>query len=88
MPLPTPCRTIWILVVDLVSCIWFLPLIIPCLTPLVPIVDPVSVHGLLSLPSPHIILPGNSSYLCCGNHRLPPTEVSPLGYKFYSRPRQ
>ncbi|MEQ2312960.1 hypothetical protein AMECASPLE_036720 [Ameca splendens] len=92
MPLPAPCRTICILVVDLVvdlvSCIWFMPLPAPCLTPLVPIVDPVSVLGLLSQPSPRIIQPGVTSYLCCGDHRLPPTEVSPLGFKFHSRQKQ
>ncbi|MEQ2303658.1 hypothetical protein AMECASPLE_019266 [Ameca splendens] len=63
----------------------------PCLkrlTPLVPIVDPVSVLGLLSQPSPRIIQPGVTSYLCCGDHRLPPTEVSPLGFKFHLRQKQ
>ncbi|MEQ2297624.1 hypothetical protein AMECASPLE_036498 [Ameca splendens] len=88
MPLPAPCRTIWILVVNLVSCIWFFPLIAPCLTPLVPIVDPVSALGLLSQPSPWIIQPGVTSYLCCGDYRLPPTKVSLLGFKFHSRQKQ
>ncbi|MEQ2285868.1 hypothetical protein AMECASPLE_036309 [Ameca splendens] len=39
-------------------------------------------------PSPWIIQPGVTSYLCCGDHRLPPTEVSPLGFKFHSRQKQ
>ncbi|MEQ2314644.1 hypothetical protein AMECASPLE_014265 [Ameca splendens] len=73
---------------DPVSCIWFMPLPAPCLTSLVLIIDPVSVLGLLSQPCPWIIQPGVTSYLCCGDHRLPPIEVSPLGFKFYSRQKQ
>ncbi|MEQ2210649.1 hypothetical protein XENOCAPTIV_017172 [Xenoophorus captivus] len=79
---------VWILVFDSVSRIWFMPQPAPCLTSLVPIVDPVSVLGLLSQPCPWIIQPEVTSYLRCGDHCLPPTEVSPLGFKFYSRQKQ
>ncbi|MED6268723.1 hypothetical protein CHARACLAT_025258 [Characodon lateralis] len=45
---------------------------------------------LLSQPSPLIIQPKVTclSYLLCGDHCLPPTEVSPLGFKFYPRQKQ
>ncbi|MEQ2284276.1 hypothetical protein AMECASPLE_019906 [Ameca splendens] len=65
-----------------------MPLPAPCLTSLVPIIDPVSVLGLLSQPCPWIIQPEVTSYLRCGDHCLLPTEVSPLGFKFYSRQKQ
>ncbi|MEQ2178920.1 hypothetical protein GOODEAATRI_019175 [Goodea atripinnis] len=77
------------LVFDPVSRIWFMPQPAPCLTSLVQIIDPVSVPGLLSQPSPLIIQPKVTclSYLLCGGHCLP-TEVSPLGFKFYPRQKQ
>ncbi|MEQ2242701.1 hypothetical protein ILYODFUR_038782 [Ilyodon furcidens] len=67
-----------------------MPLTAPCLTSLVQIIDPVSVLGLLSQPSPWIIQPKVTclSYLRCGDHCLPPSEVSPLGFKFYPRQKQ
>ncbi|MEQ2296897.1 hypothetical protein AMECASPLE_029139 [Ameca splendens] len=67
-----------------------MPLPAPCLTSLVPIIDPVSVPGLLSQSSPWIIQPKATrlSYLHCGDLCLPPTEVSPLGFKFNPRQKQ
>ncbi|MEQ2297173.1 hypothetical protein AMECASPLE_032095 [Ameca splendens] len=67
-----------------------MPLPAPCLTSLVQIIDPVSVPGLLSQPSPWIIQPKVTclSYLRCRDHCLPPTKVSPLGFKFHSRQKQ
>ncbi|MEQ2297079.1 hypothetical protein AMECASPLE_031008 [Ameca splendens] len=67
-----------------------MPLPSLCLTSLVPFIDPVSVLGLLSQPCPWIIQPEVTclSYLRCGDHCLPPTKVSPLGFKFYSRQKQ
>ncbi|MED6264648.1 hypothetical protein CHARACLAT_016916 [Characodon lateralis] len=50
-----------------------MPLPAPCIA--CPI-DPVSVLGLLSQPCPWIIQPEVTSYLRCGDHCLPPTEVS------------
>ncbi|MEQ2312373.1 hypothetical protein AMECASPLE_030310 [Ameca splendens] len=67
-----------------------MPLPAPCLTSLVPIIDPVSAPGLLSQPSPWIIQPKAThlSYLHCGDLCLPPTEVSPLDFKFNPRQKQ
>ncbi|MED6271628.1 hypothetical protein CHARACLAT_022205 [Characodon lateralis] len=67
-----------------------MPLPAPCLTSLVPIIDPVFVPGLLSQSSPWLIQPKATrlSHLHCGDLCLPPTEVSPLGFKFNPRQKQ